>query len=591
MPSPILSSSLYRSVEFCANFANARFFFSPPNRLSHLRPSSARLIRLVAPTTPNRSIATEARCLASTCCNMINTQPLLSQFHLPNASAGTGHHYLSDKRQHQQQIHHKHSQSLDANGPYIAISECHSGKSFMQKQQQPKATTASCRQPAVSSCALGQDRLTSTNLLPSALSLKPAPLSSVFHSSATANPLSSIEQLSIYNNKQQITSKPPHHCESKVFLHARSSSNIVLGSKKQYAPIVPNSHLHHHLNSSSTIGSTPAGSSPAYCLLSDKPTNRHFKIYEKNELANSTSLIDVSLSSCLGTSKCDCNCNKNFVSPNFSNFGSSYFINSNCNSNYSSVNYNQSIASHLKSANQNYLQRSINSTNKQWNTSSLEEKFDNLSLSNLLSSNGNYLNCNQISNLAPPRPPKPVKLRIGNQITDQLSSSSTNNSSFNESFSSNNFILPSDEEYSPTSSKLYGSYKFSSPGSQSQHQRPPKNSLSSSCSSNASPFYNSNSNAADSVFVYDQNQLNISNFQSFHHSPSLSRLNSFEDTDSSENSPTYLNNSALINLNNLSISNQTSPSNYNLPCVPPAVNRNLKPRKNLSNQLSSSSNR
>lgn len=518
---------------------------------------------------------------------MINTQPLLSQFHLPNSSSGTGHHFLSDKRQHQQPIHHKHSQSLDANGPYIAISECHSGKSFMQKQQQqPKAPTAVCRQPTAGSRSLGQDRLTSTNQLPPALSLKPAPLSSsIFHSSA--NPLSSVEQLSIYNNRQQpaITSKPAH-CESKVFLHARSSSNIVLGSKKQYAPMVANSHL-HHLNSSSTIA--PANSK--YCLASDKPTNRHFKIYEKNELSNSTSLIDVSQSSCQSTTKCDCNCNKNFVGPNFgSNFGSSYFIsNNNCNSSYSSVNYGQSMALHLKSANQNYLQRSINSKSKQWNASSLEEKFDNLNISNLMPANGNYLN--PISSLAPPRPPKPVKLRIGAQITDQLNSSSTNNS-FNESFSSNTFILPSDEEYSPTAgSKLYGSYKFNSPGSQSQNQRPPKNSLSSSCSSNASPFYNSNSNAADSVFVYDQNQLNISNFQSFHHSPSISRLNSFEDTDSSEGSPTYLNNSALINLNNLSNSNQTSPSNYNLPCVPPAVNRNLKPRKNLSNQLSSSSNR
>lgn len=519
---------------------------------------------------------------------MINTQPILSQFHLPNASAGTANHYLSDKRQHQQ-ILHKHSQSLDANGPYIAISECHSGKSFMQKQQQAKAVASS--QPAG---PLGQDQqLRSTNR-PSALSLKPAPATNLYQ----AHP---IEKLSIYNNKQQqpllqpITSKPPNCESSKVFLHTRSSSNIVLGSKKQYGPKAA-SHL-HHMNSPSTVCSTPSGTNPKYCLPSDKLTNRHFKIYEKNELANSTSLIDVSLSSCLGTSKCDCNCNKNFTSPNFANFGgSSYFIN-NGSSNYSSVNYNQSVASqHLKSANPNYLQRSINSTGKQWNNaSSLEEKFDNLSLNNLLSSNGNYLNCNQISSLAPPRPPKPVKLRIGNQITDhQLNSSSTNNSSFNESFSSSNFLLTSDEEYSPTSSKLYGSYKFhNSPTSQSQHPRPPKNSLSSSCSSNASPFYNSNSNAQDSVFVYDQSQLNsnFSNFPSFHHSPSISRLNSFEDTDSSENSPTYLNNSTLINLNNLSMSNQTSPSNYNLPSMPPAVNRNLKPRKNLSNQLSSSSNR
>lgn len=494
---------------------------------------------------------------------MINTQPMLSQFHhLTNGSTGTKNHYLSDKRQ---QILHKHSQSLDANGPYIAISECHSGKSFMQKQLKSSFN----QQQSNNSCSLGQDHLNTVNKV-----------------KTTNNLSNSINQISIYNNRQQLNIKP--NCESKLVLHTRSSSNIVLGSKKQYGQQQLNNYHLNHLNSSTICPSSNAtGNLQKLSFLSDKPTNRHFKIYEKNELSNSTSLNDLSTN--LSTLKCNCSFNKNLRN-DFNNTGSNWLVNSNSNLNYSS-NYSSNLSSnpfgnsqlnpnatYLRPTNQsnlNYLQRSINT--KQWNTSLLNEKFDNLSL-----------NC---TNQAPPRPPKPDKLRISNQFTDQLNSTtnSLNNNSFNESFP-NSFMVSSDE-YSPTSTKPYGSYyQFNA------NQRP-KNSLSSSCSSNVSPFYNSsNSNAQDLVFVYDQN---MGNYQTFPHSSS-SRLNSFEDTsDVSDNSPTYLNkfdlnNSNLINLsNNLSqISNQTSPKSnvtqYNL-AKPPIVNRDLKPRKNLNNNQSSNS--
>lgn len=485
---------------------------------------------------------------------MINTQPMLSQFHLANASTGTNnahhHYYLSNKKQH---VHHKHSQSLDANGPsyigqcnadYIAISECHSGKSFIQQQQQKEQTKS--LNSATHSCSI-QDRLAShatSSIVPASLPKSTCLLGS---STTARQPLSK------------------SNCESKIVLHARSSSNIVLGSKKQYAPQM--SHL-------SSAVCSPANQK--FCLLSDKSTNRHFKVYEKNELANSTSLIDVSLANCLGTSNCNCSCNKNFNMNNLNSLNSSYATTSA----YSTTAHPANQTPFLKCNQATYLPRSMN---KFYDTSSLNDKFDNLSLNN------NFLNCNQLSSLNqnkssasgshqltyfPPRPPKPINLRISNQITEPLSTTanSLNNNSFNESFSTS-FIVPSDEEYSPTSSsKLYGSY-YQFQANQPQQQRPPKNSLSSSCSSNVSPFCNSN--AQDSVFVYDQNQLNMSNFQTFHHSSS--RLNSFEDTDCSDKSPTYLNNFSLNSLNSQASPKATTYNN-NLPS-PPAINRDLKPRK------------
>lgn len=418
---------------------------------------------------------------------MISTESVLSQFHLANSSAGTNaHHYLSnDKKQH---VLHKYSQSLDANSsyntPYISISECYSetqNNKSIYKQQQPNINNLNLVQKSHQSniCSLDQDHLKST--------------------------LNFNNKLSVFNNKPFFNKAT--NCDSRVVLHTRSNSNIVLGSKKQYSPQQLN-----HLNLSSINSS--ANQKFHFHQMQDRSTNRHFKVYEKNELANtslianSTSLIDVSQTSLLKSS-----------------------------------------------ANGHQQQRSISSL-RPWESNSLSEKFNNLSLNN------NYLNQTR-SQYAPPRPPKPVNLRINNQFNSN-SVNLNNNHSFNELFST---ILNSDEEYSPTASKHYGSfYQFNS--NQQSCQRP-KNSLSSSCSSNASPYYNQNTQ--DLVFTYDQNLTN----QSFNHS--TSRFNSFEDNDL-DRSPTYLNNLK-------SNSNQTSPKLNSSLSMPPAINRELKPRKVVNDKL------